>query len=50
MVDKFDLATNDTKAIRESVLSQKRWPMSDEEHDALLSKLMDENQTPTRLG
>lgn len=51
MVDKFDLATIDTKAIRESVLSQKDIkPMSDEEHDALLSKLMDENQTPTRLG
>ena len=43
MVDKFDLATIDTKAIRESVLSQKDIkPMSDEEHDALLSKLMDE--------
>ena len=47
MVDKFDLATIDTKAIRESVLSQKDIkPMSDEEHDALLSKLMDEKTTP----
>lgn len=45
MVDKFDLATIDTKAIRESVLSQKDIkPMSDEEHDALLSKLMDEKK------
>ena len=47
MVDKFDLATIDTKAIRESVLSQKDIkPMSDEEHDALLSKLMDEKIKP----
>lgn len=47
MVDKFDLATIDTKAIRESVLSQKDVkPMSDEEHDALLSKLMDEKTNP----
>ena len=37
MVDKFDLATIDTKAIRESVLSQQKIkdakPLSDEEHD-----------------
>ena len=47
MVDKFDLATIDIKAIRESVLSQKDIkPMSDEEHDALLSKLMDEKTNP----
>lgn len=47
MVDKFDLATIDTKAIRESVLSQKDIkPMRDEEHDALLSKLMDEKTNP----
>lgn len=47
MMDKFDLATIDTKAIRESVLSQKDIkPMSDEEHDALLSKLMDEKTNP----
>ena len=47
MVDKFDLATIDTKAIRESVLSQKDIkPMSDEEHDVLLSKLMDEKTNP----
>ena len=49
MVDKFDLATIDTKAIRESVLSQKDIkPMSDEEHDALLSKLMDEKTNPDK--
>lgn len=48
MVDKFDLATIDTKAIRESVLSQNKdvQPLSDEEHDALLSKLMDEKTNP----
>ena len=49
MVDKFDLATIDTKAIRESVLSQKDIkPMSDEEHDSLLSKLMDEKTNPDK--
>ena len=49
MIDKFDLATIDTKAIRESVLSQKDIkPMSDEEHDALLSKLMDEISNPNK--
>ncbi len=52
MVDKFDLATIDTKAIRESVLSQQQIkdakPLSDEEHDALLSKLMDEKSNPNK--
>ena len=49
MVDKFDLATIDTKAIRESVLSQKDVkPMSDEEHDKLLNQLMDDKQNPTK--
>ncbi len=49
MVDKFDLATIDTKAIRESVLSQKDIkPMSDEEHDKLLNQLMDDKQNPTK--
>ena len=52
MVDKFDLATIDTKAIRESVLSQQKIkdakPLSDEEHDALLSKLMDEKTNPNK--
>ena len=52
MVDKFDLATIDTKAIRESVLSQQKIkgakPLSDEEHDALLSKLMDEKTNPDK--
>lgn len=49
MVDKFDLATIDTKAIRESVLSQKDVkPMSDEEHDKFLNQLMDDKQNPTK--
>lgn len=52
MVDKFDLATIDTKAIRESVLSQQKIkdakPLSVEEHDALLSKLMDEKSNPNK--
>ncbi len=49
MVDKFDLATIDTKAIRESVLSQKDIkPMSDEEHDKLLNQLMDDKQNPIK--
>ena len=49
MVDKFDLATIDTKTIRESVLSQKDVkPMSDEEHDKLLNQLMDDKQNPTK--
>lgn len=52
MVDKFDLATIDTKAIRESVLSQHKIkdakPLSDEEHDVLLSKLMDEKSNPNK--
>ena len=52
MVDKFDLATIDTKAIRESVLSQQSIddakPLSDEEHDALLSKLMGDKENPNK--
>ena len=52
MVDKFDLATIDTKAIRESVLSQQSIddakPLSDEEHDSLLSKLMDDKENPNK--
>ena len=47
MVDKFDLATIDTKAIRESVLSHAK-PLSDEEHDALLSKLMGDKENPNK--
>lgn len=50
MVDKFDLATIDTKAIRESVLSQKDIkPMSDEEHDALIKQLM-QNPEQARMS
>ena len=47
IVDKFDLATIDTKAIRESVMAQKKQlpdvkPLSDQEHDDLIQKMMDE--------
>ena len=45
IVDKFDLATIDTKAIRESVMAQKKQlpdvkPLSDQEHDDLIQKMM----------
>lgn len=50
MVDKFDLATIDTKAIRESVLSQKDIkPLSDEQHDALIKQLM-QNPEQARMS
>lgn len=47
IVDKFDLATIDTKAIRESVMAQKKQlpdvkPLSDQEHDDLIQKMMNE--------
>ena len=48
IVDKFELATIDTKAIRASIESQKDnplkdvKPMTDEEHDQLVEKLMNE--------
>lgn len=48
IVDKFELATIDTKAIRESIESQKEnplkdiKPMTDEEHDKLVESLMNE--------
>ena len=43
----YSVLKEKNKAIRESVLSQKDIkPMSDEEHDALLSKLMDEKTNP----
>ena len=54
IVDKFELATIDTKAIRESIMSQKEnplkdiKPMSPEEHDKLVESLMDE-ANPTRV-
>ena len=52
IVDKFDLATIDTKAIRESIMAQKNQfrdvkPLSDQEHDELISKLM-EQSNPTK--
>ena len=48
IVDKFELATIDTKAIRESIMTQKDnplkdiKPMSEEEHDKLVESLMNE--------
>ena len=54
IVDKFELATIDTKAIRESIMSQKESPLKDvkpmtpEEHDKLIESLMDE-ANPTRV-
>ena len=54
IVDKFELATIDTKAIRESIMSQKENPLKDikpmtpEEHDKLVESLMDE-ANPTRV-
>ena len=47
IVDKFDLATIDTKAIRESIMAQKNQfkdvkPLSDKEHEELISKMMNE--------
>ena len=54
IVDKFELATIDTKAIRESIMSQKENPLKDvkpmtpEEHDKLIESLMDE-ANPTRV-
>ena len=51
MVDKFDLATIDTKAIRESVLSQNKdvQPLSDEQHDVLIKQLM-QNPEQARMS
>ena len=54
IVDKFELATIDTKAIRESIMSQKENPLKDikpmtpEEHEKLVESLMDE-ANPTRV-
>ncbi len=51
IVDKFELATIDTKAIRESIMSQKENPLKDiqpmtpEEHDKLVESLMKEGNT-----
>ena len=52
IVDKFDLATIDTKAIRESIMAKKSQfkdvkPLSNQEHDELISKLM-EQSNPTK--
>ena len=54
IVDKFELATIDTKAIRESIMSQKESPLKDiqpmtpEEHDKLVESLMKEGN-PKRV-
>ena len=54
IVDKFELATIDTKAIRESIMSQKEnplkdiKPMTEEEHDKLVKSLMKEGN-PKRV-
>jgi len=54
IVDKFELATIDTKAIRESIMSQKENPLKDiqpmtpEEHDKLVESLMKEGN-PKRV-
>lgn len=54
IVDKFELATIDTKAIRESILAQRKSSMqdiptlSDTEHDELVKKMMNENPSQAR--
>ena len=54
IVDKFDLATIDTKAIRESIMAQKNQfkdvkPLSDKEHDELISKIDVYKRQGTRI-
>lgn len=54
IVDKFELAKIDTKAIKEAILAQKDNPikdipvMSNEEHDKLVNELMNEVKNPTK--
>ena len=54
IVDKFELAKIDTKAIKEAILAQKDNPikdipvMSNEEHDKLVNELMDEVKNPRK--
>ena len=47
IVDKFELATIDTKAIKEAILAQREnkdiTPLSDKEHDDLVNKLMNDS-------
>ena len=54
IVDKFELAKIDTKAIKEAILAQKDNPikdipvMSNEEHDKLVNELMNEVKNPEK--
>lgn len=54
IVDKFELAKIDTKAIKEAILAQKENPvkdipiMSSEEHDKLVTELMNEMKNPKK--
>lgn len=54
IVDKFELAKIDTKAIKEAILAQKDNPikdipvMSNEEHDKLVNELMNEAKNPEK--
>ena len=54
IVDKFELAKIDTKAIKEAILAQKENPvkdipaMSNEEHDKLVTELMNEMKNPKK--
>lgn len=54
IVDKFELAKIDTKAIKEAILAQKDNPikdipvMSNEEHDKLVKELMNEVKNPEK--
>lgn len=54
MIDKFDLATIDTNAIKQSVLAQKDEvlkdipTLTDKEHDELIEKMFKENPTQAR--
>lgn len=54
IVDKFELAKIDTKAIKEAILAQKDNPikdipvMSNEEHDKLVNELMNEVKNPKK--
>lgn len=57
IVDKFELATIDTKAIRQQILAQREGKenpikdvpiMSDKEHDDLVKSLMDDKSVPNK--
>jgi len=54
IVDKFELATVDTKAIRESIMNDRKNPLkdvphlTDEEHDNLVKKLLESTRSNTK--